>query len=55
MVPRLLGTFRVLWLLLARRRNVGVGWHEGRICVLCLPHAGQHLLVLPMKVRGFVC
>lgn len=55
MVPRLLGTFRVLWLLLAPESNVGVGWHEGRIYVLCLPHAGQHLLVLSAKVRGFVC
>lgn len=55
MVPRLLGTFPVRWLRLDRKRNVGVGWHEGRICVLCLPHAGQHLLVLSAKVRGFVC
>ena len=31
MVPRFLGLFHALWLRLARKRNVGVGWHGSRI------------------------
>lgn len=55
MVPRLLGTFRVRWLLLARESNVGAGWHEGRIFVLCLPSCWPTLARVIYKVRGFVC